>query len=153
MARRLSRRPNLSPGIPASMDPRIVPQSAAETVIPRAAGDRRNVSVSACVVPAITAVSNPKRSPPSAATTVLFRRYELSFILPLEISSEKVTDQAELTKDETEEHTLYMRSPVAIIKRFSPASDSSSLAKRSSAPSYICQWLIQLNRSPKFRSL
>src|SRR5712664_3575700 len=86
MARRLSRRPNLSPGIPASMDPRIVPQSAAETVIPRAAGDRRNVSVSACVVPAITAVSNPKRSPPSAATTVLFRRYELSFILPFEIS-------------------------------------------------------------------
>src|SRR5713101_4671191 len=86
IARRLSRRPNLSPGIPASMDPRIVPQSAAETVIPRAAGDRRNVSVSACVVPAITAVSNPKRSPPSAATTVLFKRYELSFIAPFELS-------------------------------------------------------------------
>ena len=40
MTRKLSRRPNLSPGIPASIDPRIVPQSAAETVIPKDAGDR-----------------------------------------------------------------------------------------------------------------
>jgi hypothetical protein len=56
------------------MDPRIVPQRAVETVIPKVAGDRRNVSVNAWVVPAITAVSNPKRSPPSAATTVLFKR-------------------------------------------------------------------------------
>ncbi len=56
-------------------------------VIPSAAGDRRKVSAKAWVVPAITAVSKPNRSPPSAATTVLFRRYELSFIGPFKIAT------------------------------------------------------------------
>ena len=37
MMRRLSRRPRRSPGMPASMDPTIVPQSALETVSPNAA--------------------------------------------------------------------------------------------------------------------
>ena len=40
-----------------------------------------------------------------------------------ELSSEKVIDQVELTKDETEEHTAYMRSPIVITKRLSPAAD------------------------------
>jgi hypothetical protein len=41
----------------------------------------------------------------------------------VELSSEKVIDQVELTKDETEEHTAYMRSPIVITKRLSPAAD------------------------------
>src|SRR6266513_3877335 len=80
MMRKLSRRPNLSPGIPANRDPRTVPQRAEETVIPSANGDKRKVSVRAWVVPEMTAVSNPKRRPPRAATIVLLRRYEFNFI-------------------------------------------------------------------------
>jgi hypothetical protein len=45
-----------------------------QTVRPNAAGESLKVSASACVVPAVTAVSNPKSSPPRAATTVLFKR-------------------------------------------------------------------------------
>jgi len=41
----------------------------------------------------------------------------------MELSSEKVIDQGELTKDETEEHTVYMRSPIVITKRLSPVAD------------------------------
>jgi len=41
----------------------------------------------------------------------------------VELSSEKVIDQAELTKDETEEHNVYKRSPIVITERLSPAAD------------------------------
>jgi hypothetical protein len=40
------------------------------------------VNVSECVVPAITAVSNPNRRPPSAPTAVAFRSVEFNFIIP-----------------------------------------------------------------------
>jgi hypothetical protein len=52
----------------------IVPHRALETVIPRVAGVSANTCVSECVVPAITAVSNPKSRPPKAATSVLVTR-------------------------------------------------------------------------------
>src|SRR5258708_1078427 len=114
IARKLSRRPNLSPGSPARMDPKMVPQSAAETVIPKAAGDRWNVSVSAWVVPAITAVSNPKRSPPSDATRVLFKRYELRVIVPFKISDRF--------------HSAYPASPSCNVQ--GPGNSSTLLANR-----------------------
>src|ERR1035437_7483883 len=72
--RKLPRRPYRSPGIPPNMAPRMVPQSAADTVNPSSAGLSENLVVSAAVVPAITAVSNPNSSPPSAATTELLVR-------------------------------------------------------------------------------
>ena len=40
MIRRLSRRPQRSPGIPASMAPTMVPHSAMDTVSPSDAGER-----------------------------------------------------------------------------------------------------------------
>src|SRR5437879_8815220 len=79
MARRLSRRPILSPGIAANMDPRIVPHSATETVSPKAAGESVKVSVSACVVPAMTAVSNPKSKPPKGCNHSAFQEIEIKF--------------------------------------------------------------------------
>src|SRR5881275_2681415 len=78
--RRLSRRPYLSPKRPAVAAPMIVPQSALETVKPSAPGERPYVVVSACVVPAMTAVSKPNSRPPSAATTVLLSSVRLSFL-------------------------------------------------------------------------
>lgn len=56
------------------MAPRMVPYRALATVMPRAVGERAKVVVRARVAPAMTAVSKPKSSPPSAATTVLFSR-------------------------------------------------------------------------------
>ena len=56
---------------PAKRAPTMVPHSALDTVIPRVAGVSPNTCVSEWVVPAITAVSNPKSRPPSAATSVL----------------------------------------------------------------------------------
>ena len=84
ITRRLSRRPYRSPGIPASIAPTMVPQSAIETVSPSDAAESWYSNVRACVVPAITAVSNPNSRPPRAATTVLLSRHALSFIAPLE---------------------------------------------------------------------
>src|SRR3989442_790640 len=80
ITRRLSRRPYRSPGIPASIAPTMVPQSAIETVSPRDAAESWYSNVRACVVPAITAVSNPNSRPPRPATTVLLSRHALSFM-------------------------------------------------------------------------
>ena len=52
----------------------IVPTSALATVNPRVKLVSRKTSVSASVVPEMTAVSNPKSRPPSEATIVLKRR-------------------------------------------------------------------------------
>ena len=59
----------------------MAPTTATETVMPKSSGERWKVCVRARVVPEITAVSKPKRRPPSEATTVLRSRYELSFML------------------------------------------------------------------------
>src|SRR5208337_2669040 len=80
ISRKLSRRPYRSPGMPASMAPNTVPKSALKTVNPSDQGESWNVTRKAPMVPAITAVSNPNSRPPKAATTVLFKRYEFSFI-------------------------------------------------------------------------
>src|SRR2546422_6841621 len=80
MSRRLSRRPSLSPGNPASIDPMTVPQRALATVMPNIPGESWKVCLRAPVVPEMTAVSKPNRRPPSAATTVLFTRYAFSFM-------------------------------------------------------------------------
>ena len=56
------------------MEPRTVPTKAPETVTPSNPGERANLSLRARVVPAITAVSNPKSRPPSAATSELWAR-------------------------------------------------------------------------------
>src|SRR5271169_4957234 len=57
------------------MAPATVPHSAMATVSPRDPGDRWYVLLRSAVVPAMTAVSNPNKRPPSAATTVLRIRY------------------------------------------------------------------------------
>ena len=46
--------------------------------MPSVTGDSANVSLSAFVAPEMTAVSNPKSSPPNAATRELSSRYPLS---------------------------------------------------------------------------
>src|SRR6266496_1800521 len=79
MPRKLSRRPYLSPGMPASIDPTTVPHSAAETVNPFSHGERLYAAVSPLVVPEMTTVSNPNSNPPKAATIVLFARYPFNF--------------------------------------------------------------------------
>src|SRR5579884_2337353 len=100
ITRRLSRRPYRSPGIPASIAPKTVPQSALATVIPKEAGERRYVRVRACVVPAITAVSNPNNKPPKAATTVLLIKYVLSFIgLPNHSGGKEIIQRLPLYHD------------------------------------------------------
>ena len=76
MSCRAPRRPLRSPRIPANNAPTMVPQSALATVKPSARSERWNVSVSARVVPAMTAVSNPNSNPP----TVLRTTWESSFI-------------------------------------------------------------------------
>src|SRR5471030_38847 len=78
--RRLARRPYLSPGTPPNMDPRMVPYRAAATVSPSDQSVSAKVLRKAPVAPEITAVSNPKSSPPSAATTELLARYALIFM-------------------------------------------------------------------------
>ncbi len=80
ITRRLSRRPKRSPGKPASIAPRTVPKSALNTVTPKRKGVRLYVWVRALVVPEMTAVSNPNRRPPSAATIVLFSKVAFSFM-------------------------------------------------------------------------
>src|SRR5215472_17230767 len=75
-AARHLRRPYRSLGGPAPSDPKTVPHNALETVTPSIAGDSENVSLSAFVVPAMTAVSNPKSSPPNAPTSALRSRYK-----------------------------------------------------------------------------
>src|SRR5690348_16549359 len=62
----------------------MVPESALVTVTPSAIGERWKRSVSACVVPAMTAVSNPNNRPPNAATTVLFKSEEFSVMTPVD---------------------------------------------------------------------
>src|SRR5579864_2307196 len=62
--------------------PTTVPQRAMETVRPRPPGVSWKALVNALVAPAITAVSKPKRRPPSAATTVLLMRVEFSAMRP-----------------------------------------------------------------------
>ncbi len=58
----------------------IVPISAIATVKPSCRGLSPNVSVSECVVPAITAVSKPNSNPPNAPTAVAFIKVEFNFI-------------------------------------------------------------------------
>src|SRR5688572_1731810 len=57
--------------MPANSAPTSVPQSALETVMPRAAGDSPNSARKSAVTPAITAVSKPNISPARAAETTL----------------------------------------------------------------------------------
>lgn len=64
-------RPNMSVSLPAHRAPTMVPISAIATVKPRPLLERWKTSFSASVVPEITAVSNPKISPPSEATIAL----------------------------------------------------------------------------------
>ena len=46
--------------------------------MPSVTGDSANVALNALVAPEMTAVSNPKSSPPSAATRELRSKYKLS---------------------------------------------------------------------------
>src|ERR1700722_17000057 len=62
------------------MAPKMVPIRALETVMPTRVALRENTVVSCELAPAITAVSNPKSSPPSAATAVLLTNDEEMFI-------------------------------------------------------------------------
>ncbi len=71
---RQRRRPYRSLGAAAPNEPRTVPNSALETVMPSVSGESANVSLSAFVTPDMTAVSNPKSSPPKAATRELRSR-------------------------------------------------------------------------------
>ena len=64
-------RPQTSAGLPAKMDPMIVPIRAMATVNPRKFSFRRKMDLRAPVVPDMTAVSKPKRKPPRAATIAL----------------------------------------------------------------------------------
>ncbi len=64
-------RPQKSAGLPAKIDPTIVPIKAMATVKPREFSFRPYVVLSASVVPEMTAVSKPKRKPPRAATMAL----------------------------------------------------------------------------------
>src|ERR1700722_7391641 len=62
------------------MAPKMVPIRALETVMPTRVALRENTVVSCEVAPAITAVSNPKSNPPSAATAVLLTNEEEMFM-------------------------------------------------------------------------
>src|ERR1700734_2064161 len=64
----------------ASIAPKIVPMSALETVMPNCVGSREKAAVSCAVAPEMTAVSNPKSNPPSAATAVLLTNEEEMFM-------------------------------------------------------------------------
>src|SRR5580698_7273282 len=75
--RRVARLPIFCPILPADMAPITVPQRAMDTVKPRLTGLREKYSERVCVVPAITAVSNPNKRPPSAPVIELRRRYLL----------------------------------------------------------------------------
>src|SRR5436309_2809247 len=68
-----------SPGNPARSEPITVPQRPLATVIRNNFGESWEFCVRAAVVPEITAVSNPKRRPPRAATMVLLTRDGFSF--------------------------------------------------------------------------
>ena len=68
--------------MPENMAPIIVPSSAIDTVKPSSFAVRLKTWVSCCVVPAMTAVSNPKSKPPSAPTTMLRINKALSLVLP-----------------------------------------------------------------------
>src|SRR4051812_49312301 len=74
VAKRTGRRPKRSLGAPAAREPTIVPIRALATVKPSSPPERPNTRFRASVVPEMTAVSKPKRKPPSAATTVLSSR-------------------------------------------------------------------------------
>src|SRR5271165_7251531 len=78
--RRLSRPPNRSPKIPENMAPMTVPASAMKTVTPNSKAERWKTPVSCCVVPAMTAVSKPKSSPPRAPTMMLLMSRKLSLV-------------------------------------------------------------------------
>ena len=60
-------RPQRSATSPVPQAPATHPSNAEETVRPIATSPASNCSASAATVPLITAVSNPKRKPPSAA--------------------------------------------------------------------------------------
>src|SRR5271157_4451709 len=78
--RKLSRPPKRSPRTPENMAPMTVPESAMKTVTPNSKAERWKTWVSCCVVPAMTAVSNPKSSPPSAPTMMLLMSSALSLV-------------------------------------------------------------------------
>ena len=65
------RRPHQSLGRPTSNAPNSVPIRALETVKPSVLSSSPNTLRSASVVPEMTAVSNPNRNDPNAATTAL----------------------------------------------------------------------------------
>src|SRR5277367_1067826 len=81
--RNVARLPIFCPIVPTDMAPITVPQRAIDTVKPRFTGLRKKRSESACVVPAMTAVSKPNSKPPSAPVTALRRRYLLRITLDL----------------------------------------------------------------------
>ena len=68
------RRPHQSAGRPTSSDPTIVPSRALETVKPSRLSVSEKTWRRDSVVPEITAVSNPNRNEPSAATIALSTR-------------------------------------------------------------------------------
>ena len=72
-------RPRRSAGRPALIAPTMVPMRAVATVKPSENSLRWKTSRRFSVVPEITAVSKPKRRPPSAATTAL--RITREFVL------------------------------------------------------------------------
>jgi hypothetical protein len=67
----------------------------------------------------------------------------------VEFSLGKVMLQAELTKNKIEEHTVYMRISIVIIRRFSTVADFFSLAKEPSAPPCVCPWQVQFHPAAK----
>lgn len=69
---------HLSPRISAVIVPMIVSYNAAGKGMPNIPGDNRLSALKACVVRAITKVSNPNHTPPKAATIVLCKIHELS---------------------------------------------------------------------------
>ncbi len=72
--------PSLCPTGPATSAPITVPTRAIETVNPWALSFSRYRSLRALMAPEMTAVSNPKRSPPNAPLTVALAKLKLSRI-------------------------------------------------------------------------
>ena len=69
IAHSVGRRPNLSLGFPARNTPKSVPISATETTSPCQNAESPNSAWIAFSAPDITPESNPKRNPPTDATT------------------------------------------------------------------------------------
>ena len=89
MANKTFRRPRVSAGRPTATEPTIVPMRAAATVKPSQKPLRPKTSWRAAVVPEMTAVSKPNRSPPRAAMIVLVASAPVSRDPPESVSVAK----------------------------------------------------------------